>query len=95
VLIAPLSIQIRRAGVQKKFVGPHLGMLVSMRLGRFSAARPRHMCSWCATELVNRPENIAMTEACADLQAAERQIMAARSWVLATEAQMAFSSAVV
>src|SRR5438093_4003956 len=24
-LIAPLSIQIRRAGVQKKFVGPHLG----------------------------------------------------------------------
>src|SRR5213594_4739810 len=25
VLIAPLSIQIRRAGVQKKFVGPHLG----------------------------------------------------------------------
>ena len=26
VLIAPLSIQIRRAGVQKKFVGPHLGM---------------------------------------------------------------------
>src|SRR5213078_2521002 len=27
VLIAPLSIQIRRAGVQKKFVGPHLGRL--------------------------------------------------------------------
>src|SRR6266436_713391 len=26
VLIAPLSIQIRRAGVQKKFVGPHLGL---------------------------------------------------------------------
>src|SRR6266700_7686016 len=40
VLIAPLSIQIRRAGVQKKFVGPHLGMHSSLK-GRKVAVKYR------------------------------------------------------